>query len=43
MDVRLGSRDREAGRLAAVADTWNINKCKKTWSDGVDWVKTADA
>jgi hypothetical protein len=31
MDVRLGPRDPEAGWLATVADTWDIDKREKTW------------
>ena len=41
--MRLGSRDWIAGWPAVVADTWDIDKCKDTWSDGVDRVKMADA
>jgi hypothetical protein len=29
MDVRLGSRDPKTGWLAAVADTWDIDKREK--------------
>jgi hypothetical protein len=29
--VRLGPRNPETGWLAAVADTWDIDKREKTW------------
>jgi hypothetical protein len=29
--MRFGLRDQEAGWLAAVADTWDIDKREKTW------------
>jgi hypothetical protein len=31
MDVRLGPRDPKARWLAAVTDTWDIDKREKTW------------
>ena len=41
--MRLGLRDQIAGWQAVVADTWDIDECKDTWSDRVDQVETAGA
>jgi hypothetical protein len=37
-----GSGEGQTWWPAVVADTWDIDKCKDTWSDRVDRVKMAD-
>ena len=41
--MRLGLTDQIAGWQAVVADTWDIDGRKNTWSDRVDWDKMAGA